>query len=158
MRKPAFSSNISAYSFFFLIGYILGGIMVWNYRDRIKKAIQAKKKKEQEIGHPILAIYGPSKKGTIPSVFNNPDHPPKGAKRIYPPLHPGGRKDRANLDNQAIEMIKNGHTTEQVWQDFYYLTYAEDIRLDIDTMKNEKRLYIRRMNNKLKSKYQNSKK
>jgi len=100
---------------FFIVGDIIGLITMWIFRKRIEDLPKKIKQIEKKTGHPTLALYRPRGIENLPKkiLWHGEIH--EHSKRVFPPLHPGGRPHET-LDKETQELIYKGKSIREAWE------------------------------------------
>ena len=94
---------------FFILGVTIGLITMWIFRKRLEDLPKKIKQIEKNAGHPAVALYLPRGKEKFPKRLYLHGEIPRHSKRIYPKLHPGGRKEGTPydpIDRQVVDLVR----------------------------------------------------
>ena len=122
---------------FFALGALIAATLtaIANHAQEIERA--AKKR---------LRVYRLNDDdGGSPIKFHPHDKPPKNAKRIWPPIHAGGRPAENEIDRQALALIEEGFSISEAWDMAIQDTYPKVVLGDTFFMRGEYNRFKRRI-------------
>jgi hypothetical protein len=88
----------------------VGAIVMWKYRKRFEALPKKYKEIQKEVGGPPIRIFRRLGEGIFPIKLLKRGEIPKNSKRVYPKMHPGGRKSGTpydEIDRLVIDKICN---------------------------------------------------